>query len=290
MSRSHWFSLLVSLIFLYLFLFDPSPAQLWNGTAGVGEALFRNRIHWAEVGEQIARMHLGWFSLAFSSLILAMCVRAVRWQVIVNPMKKLSFGVMFGLNNLGYMANNLLPMRLGELLRGIYLARKAGMPVSSAMATVVLERVFDMLGALGCLFALLVFVPLAILGDRGPLVHGLLPTLSWIVGTGLVLLVALVVFRERVQSRLNRMALILPARLADMVTRLLDSFIKGLAILESPWRTLWLVVLTGILYGCYYLSLKTMMLAMGLNSISLPLLAAHPLGSILLVLVFVTVG
>lgn len=49
MSRSHWFSLVVSLLFLYLFLFDPSPARLISGEADVTQALFQPRIEWAEL-------------------------------------------------------------------------------------------------------------------------------------------------------------------------------------------------------------------------------------------------
>lgn len=289
MSRSHWFSLLVSLLFLYLFLFSPAPSQLWHG-GGVGVALFHPRIEWGEVGRQIAAMDLGWFSLAFMFLMLAMVVRSLRWQAIVAPLKKLDFGVMFGLNNLGYMANNLLPLRLGELLRAVFLARKSGLKVPAAMATVVVERVFDMLGALGCLFALLLFVPSSILGERAQLLHQALPTLGGLTGAGLLVLLLLVIFRARVQHLLERVVLILPARFADMAVRLLASFLQGLATLESPLRTLWLVVLSALLYGCYFLSLKTMMLAMGLGADSLELMARHSFGSVLLVLVFVTVG
>lgn len=290
MSRSHWFSLVVSLLFLYLFLFDPSPARLISGEADVTQALFQPRIEWAEVGQQIAAMHGGWFSLAFFCLILAMVVRSLRWRAIVEPLEKLDFGTMFGLNNLGYMANNLLPMRLGELLRAVFLARKSGLKVPAAMATVVVERVFDMLGALGCLFGLLVFVPSGILGGKAALVQQAVPTLAGLTGAGLLALLGLVVFRSRVQAWAAKLAVVLPARLADTVVRLTTSFLQGLAILESPLRTLWLVVLTVLLYACYFLSLKTMMLAMGLGGTTLPLLAQHPLGAVLLVLVFVTVG
>jgi uncharacterized protein (TIRG00374 family) len=290
MSRSHWFSLLVSLLFLYLFLFDPAPSRLFHEGVPLAEALFHPRIEWSAVGRQIAAMHLGWFSLAFLFLMLAMVVRGLRWQAIVHPLKKLDFATMFGLNNLGYMANNLLPMRLGEVLRAMFLARKSGLGVPAAMATVVVERAFDMLGALACLFTLLLVVPADILGDQAGVVHQAVPALGGLAALGLLALLMLVVLRQRVQTLLEKLRLVLPARIADISLRLTASFLQGLSILESPLRTLWLVVLSILLYGCYFLSLKTMMLSMGLGADSLPLLAQHPFGSVLLVLVFVTVG
>ena len=43
----------------------------------------------------------------------------------------------------GYMANNLLPVRLGELVRSYYLARREPVRASTALATIIVERVFD---------------------------------------------------------------------------------------------------------------------------------------------------
>ena len=57
---------------------------------------------------------------------------------------------------IGYMANNLLPMRLGELVRSYYVGEREGISKASALATVFVERVFD---ALTLLFFIAVIAP-----------------------------------------------------------------------------------------------------------------------------------
>ncbi len=289
MNRNSLISLLLTLLFLYLFLFDFSPRLWLAGDRSAMEALFQSRLEWSAILEQIRTMKLGWLGAAASFLLTAMVVRSFRWRAILWPLDQLSFGTVFGLNNLGYMANNLLPMRLGEVLRSAVLAQKSRLDFPAAIATVVVERVFDMLGALGTLFLLLLLLPEDILGDHAGTLRGLMPWLSVAAGLGIALLVGMVLFREAFERFTRRLGVILPAKPADILTRLIVSFTSGMAILDSGRRVLLLLGQTVLLYGCYYMSLKCMMMALGLDG-SLPLLALHPLGSTLLVMVFVTVG
>ena len=69
--------------------------------------------------------------------------RALRWQFLLNPLRYFPVKRLYPVVVIGYAANNLLPMRLGELVRSYYLARQENFSASSALGSVAVERVFD---------------------------------------------------------------------------------------------------------------------------------------------------
>ena len=73
----------------------------------------------------------------------AVFFRAIRWRYLLSPMGQFPVGRLYSVVVIGYMANNLLPVRLGELVRSYYLARRENVSASSALATIAVERVYD---------------------------------------------------------------------------------------------------------------------------------------------------
>lgn len=70
-------------------------------------------------------------------------IRALRWRRILRAQKELSLGQVLVPVFVGYMANNLLPARAGELYRAHFLGRRTRMSRSGALASIVVERTFD---------------------------------------------------------------------------------------------------------------------------------------------------
>lgn len=70
-------------------------------------------------------------------------LRAARWQRLIAPIKWIRFSSMLAYLLIGYLANNILPARLGELVRSHYLGDREGVSRASALGTVVVERVVD---------------------------------------------------------------------------------------------------------------------------------------------------
>ena len=70
-------------------------------------------------------------------------LRAVRWQRLVAPIRSIRLLPMLAYLLVGYLANNILPARLGELVRSHYLGDREGISRASALGTVVVERVVD---------------------------------------------------------------------------------------------------------------------------------------------------
>ena len=121
--------------------------------------LFVRKIEWSSLG---AAFREAKYIYIFPTIILIFInyyIRAIRWEVLISPVKKVSVLNLFSSIMIGFMANNILPARLGEVVRPVMIARKEKIKVSTSFATVVMERVFDILGVIVIASLLFYFLP-----------------------------------------------------------------------------------------------------------------------------------
>ena len=90
-------------------------------------------------------------------LLLGNLVRGLRWQVLTQG--RLSFSDGFWLWNIGFLFNDVLPARLGEIARTLLAGRRPGMSFTSALSSVVVERLFDMVSVVVLLALFTVWPP-----------------------------------------------------------------------------------------------------------------------------------
>ena len=173
--------------------------------------------------------------------------RTLRWHVLMRHMKHVSVARLYPVVVVGYMANNLLPMRLGELVRSFYVGEREGISKTSALATIFVERVLDALVLLFFVFAIALFVPLAGLaqsfGDRLGIAWPLLATASsapFVAAFAALLLFAF--FPARALGFATAVVRPLPERIASRIAGLIRLFLDGLTPLRSP-RTLTILFL-----------------------------------------------
>ena len=86
---------------------------------------------------------LEWLCLAVVGVIADLAFRALRWQCLVAPIRHVPLRRLTAYMLVGYLANNVLPARLGELVRSHYLGDREGISRSATLGTVVVERVVD---------------------------------------------------------------------------------------------------------------------------------------------------
>jgi uncharacterized protein (TIRG00374 family) len=182
-------------------------------------------------------------------------VRTARWRIILAPTKRISFGSAFSVLIIGFAANNLLPARIGELVRAYALGRKESLSKSLSLATIVVERVFDGVTIMGFLAALSLVYALPgwgqVLARGGALVFG-----TAIVG------IALLLFQEGFALRiLETMLRPFPARLGAAVQRIARFFIGGLHALRSGHSLLLIISLSIIVWALEAASYYMMTLA-----------------------------
>lgn len=93
---------------------------------------------------------LPWVVYAAACYLLGQFVRGVRLRMLV-PGAAMDLGTASGIVVIGYAANNILPARLGELVRAAALAERTGIAVTQALTVTVIERLLDGLAILALL-------------------------------------------------------------------------------------------------------------------------------------------
>ena len=186
-------------------------------------------------------------------------LRAFRWQYLLAPIGAVGFGNAFRATVIGFAATFLLPARAGEVIRPYLLARREGLPATAAFATIILERVLDLVTVL-LLFAVFVLtLDPRTLATTDP-AHLARVTLGGVLAAGAALGALVVAFLAAGHpERLGRWAAsverVLPARLARTVAGFVETFTQGLAVMRQPRRLLvalglsiplWVSIATGI--------------------------------------------
>jgi uncharacterized protein (TIRG00374 family) len=103
----------------------------------------------ARTADVLGHADLRWIAFAVVCLAADLVLRALRWQRLLRPVATVRYAPMLGYLLVGYVANNILPARLGELVRSHYLGDREGISRASALGTVVVERVVDLVAVVG---------------------------------------------------------------------------------------------------------------------------------------------
>lgn len=190
--------------------------------------------------------------------LVSYLVRAERWQYLLGPLGPTRFWVVFKTTVIGFAASAVLPARAGEVIRPYLLARREGLSATATFATVVVERVLDLVAVLVLLaIYLLWFDPGMEARDSGvfrAIRFGGLAMAPVAVG-GLVLMFFMAGHPARVEAWLLQAERVLPAKLAAFIARLARTFAEGFAVVRRPERllaalawsvVLWLVIAAGI--------------------------------------------
>lgn len=109
--------------------------------------LFSSSVDWSKVWAAMTNIHYGWVCLAFFISGLSIYIRAIRWQVFLGE-PKITIWKLFLIGNIGFMGNGIFPARMGELIRPVLVWRTTTHRFTTALATIVVERVYDLLGLL----------------------------------------------------------------------------------------------------------------------------------------------
>ena len=104
---------------------------------------FRQVSDVGHLAEALGSANYLWLAPAVALYLLGLLVRALRWRILLLPIARIPTGPLFGILSIGFLVNNVLPARLGEIARAILVGRRHGVSRSAALATVVVERIFD---------------------------------------------------------------------------------------------------------------------------------------------------
>lgn len=215
--------IVVSLIFVYFTFKGVSIENILNGL------------------ENVSYKYL---ILAVLLLVLSTLIRTIRLQMILSPIKNISIKTLFPVTCIGFMAVVVFPLRTGELVRPYLVHHESQISLTSSLATIFLERVFDSLILLGMLIIVILN----------------LETSSWITQSGygllitffiLVSIITLIYFKTDMTLRLlapltNKLNQKWQLKVEKLMRNVVDGF-KIMSNLKNLFYTLLLSLLIWVL-------------------------------------------
>jgi uncharacterized protein (TIRG00374 family) len=192
-------------------------------------ALLFRKIDFRQLWSALVAVDYRYILLAVICTFISYFLRAVRWHYLLIPEKRIPLSSLYPATIIGYMANNVLPARLGEFVRAYILAQREGLQTPAVFASLVIDRLFDgftvMLILLFTLFTLR--LPQGLSEAETVLKTG--GVVTFVLYAGVV--VFLILLKRQTMRTLAWTALLLkpfPQRLTDRVIPLLGSFIGGI--------------------------------------------------------------
>lgn len=217
MKKRYVFSIILSLIFLYLAI---------------------KNVQYKKVRDALTGANYLFVIPAMLMVILSFVIRGIRWGYFFK--KKIKFQSLFGMMMIGFMVNNILPARIGEVTRAYMIGKKENISRSLSFATIILERIFDGL-------SLLFILGISMIFSKFP---------GWVKGIGLIglfifsgSLLFLVILRLKkafMVKHIENLTSIFHKGLSLKISSLLIKFIDGLEVLKNLKST-WLIVIYSII-------------------------------------------
>lgn len=221
-----WFGIGISALFLWLALKGLQFKDLWGALQGAN--------YW-------------WLLPGIAIYFVGVWVRAWRWHYLLRPIKAVPTKTMFPIVAIGYMGNNIYPARAGEVLRAVVLKRKEGIPISSSLATVIVERVFD--GVVMLAFVFLNLPELAKLTSDSGFVGNIQSLAFWgaLAFFGVLFVFLLAAMFPKYAEIVTRWGVrtFIPQRWREKILDIALKFLGGLEALRSPREAL-MVFLTSV--------------------------------------------
>jgi uncharacterized protein (TIRG00374 family) len=207
-SRRLWLGVIVSLVFI---------------------AIFVIRTDFSEVGDAFRDANYAWAVASIPVYFAGSWFRAWRWRYLLRPLGEMRTAALFPIVIIGFMVNNLIPARAGELVRAYIIGERERVSKMAALGTIAVDRVYD-----GIVLLLFLLIVGAFAGVSAQL-RGIAISMTVLFGIGLLVLVALAL-----SERLSRWAVLTllrftPRRVKGQVEELAGSFLIGLHSFRSPY-------------------------------------------------------
>lgn len=245
----------------------PDRRSWWALGAGVllaGALLWwvLHDVEWAGLEAEIRAANLSLIAIAIGLATATFPLRVVRWRLLLRGEdgSALPFAPLWHAVAIGFMANNILPFRIGELMRTWAASRLTRARFSASLSSVAVERVFDALTVIAMLALglLLAGLPPGVELFGTPVTR--LATASGVlVAAALVAGIVVVSFPLAAERLIRRM--VPSEQLANRVVNLLEGLRHGLGVLRSPSRTAMVVAWSVVIWLVNALSFWVMMAA-----------------------------
>src|ERR1700685_4184868 len=101
---------------------------------------------------EVRHMHWRWVALAILCNLFVYLLQGWRWKLLLTPVQRVRFAHTAQAIYVGLFANEVLPLRAGELIRCFLLSKSSELPLSVTFASALIERIFDGVWLMACFF------------------------------------------------------------------------------------------------------------------------------------------
>ncbi len=226
---------------------------------------FFARLSWGELWQALLDASLPWVGISALVMLGEWLLRPIRWYVLIGPVDAtIRLRDLWSATLAGAAFNTIVPLRGGDIVRPAIVARRSGVPFTTVLLTTVVERLFDILGVLAVVLAMLLALPSQAL--QSEIVVNLRTWGLFFGAVGLSLLgLAALLGTGRTRFLLGIMLVPLPSRLHGRAVDLFDKGVSGLAVVGDPRRLLLALLITLALWANGLLAILTIFQAFGLQ-------------------------
>lgn len=209
----------------------------------------------------------GYLLLVALSLVVFLLLRAVRWRFMLTGGQKakiaVPYGSVFHIQNIGYLLNNILPLRLGDVARAVLVGNVPPITISEGLSTMVVERILDLL-----LIVVLFPFTLSAVATLPPEVRAASRAVGILAVTGTVVLVLAANQHERALRWLDKLLRRIKFLDPESWLRRAEGLLRGLDTLTRPVDgvvlvllsiLVWLPIILGYYYGMLAVNLQVTM-------------------------------
>ena len=214
-------------------------------------------------------------------VILMQCLRSYRWGVILQPMEKIDQLALFSVTSVGFMAIAAIPARIGELARPYLISKRSSIKMSSALGTILIERILDSFTVLTMALIVLLLTDLPSWMIESSIIFFLLAVAMF------CFILFLILRREKALNFINTILSKLPGKLANKIDELIHHFIDGFQIVTNIKLLLYLFFLSALIWLVDVLAIYMLLLSFGFT---LPVVVPFVLMIILIVGIAVPAG
>jgi hypothetical protein len=184
-------------------------------------------VDWAEAVAALSGANYLWILPTLPVTVWTLYIRAQRWRVFLHAVGVPEMRQLVAATNIGFMANMVLPLRIGEVIRPVLVSRREGLPLSGVLASVLLERIFDMFTILLLFGVSASIVPVS---DQVRQWGWMLMGLAMAVG----MTIALIRWQEELALGIaRRVTDLLPAKVGPGLYGFIAGFVQALEMLDS---------------------------------------------------------
>ena len=216
------------------------------------------QFNWIEFIDSLRGVKYWYLLGAMGIQLLAIWLRALRWKWLLSPIKDVSLRTTFDATIIGYFGNNVLPLRMGELLRAYVVANNSAISVAKVIGSLIVERILDLVGVTILAIVFLFFF------DIISIPNWLMISIAIIT---MVMFVSIFIISSKKSEwkPIGERKRVFQTKTGSKIYDVLKNIISGLSVINHASHKIGVYGFILVLWGMYYLSFTLVVHSAGLG-------------------------